>query len=167
MNLENNTINNLTFRPITSSDNAAIYSIIRESLELASLNIPGTAYYDEKLSALSDVYGKPDSKYFVLTDSKDTVVGGIGFSPFPFMKETAELQKLYLKEDFHGKGTGYAMIAFIEEEMRKAGFKYSYLETHTNLPAAIHIYEKSGYRLIERPKEVGHSTMNRFFIKEL
>ena len=58
------------------------------------------------------------------------------------------------------------MIAFIEERMREAGYKQSYLETHDNLQAAIHIYEKCGYREIDRPKEVVHSTMNRFFIKE-
>ena len=155
------------FREMEEKDNEAIATIVRSSLKKAGLDIPGTAYFDEKLDALSEVYGEDDRKYFVLTDTNDNVIGGIGFSPFLSMKETAELQKLYLKENFHGNGVSYAMIEFIEEEMRKSGFKYSYLETHTNLPAAIHIYEKSGYRLIERPKEVGHSTMNRFFIKEL
>ena len=51
--------------------------------------------------------------------------------------------------------------------MREAGYKWSYLETHSNLKAAIHIYEKCGYTEIERPKEVGHSTMDRFFRKRL
>ncbi len=51
--------------------------------------------------------------------------------------------------------------------MRGAGYKQSYLETHDNLQAAIHIYEKCGYKEIERPKEVVHSTMNRFFLKVL
>ena len=155
------------FRKIEEKDNEAIAAIVRSSLKKAGLDIPGTAYFDEKLDALSEVYREDDRKYFVLTDTNDNVIGGIGFSPFLYMKETAELQKLYLKENFHGNGVSYAMIEFIEEEMKKAGFKYSYLETHTNLPAAIHIYEKSGYKQIERPKEVGHSTMNRFFIKEL
>lgn len=36
-----------------------------------------------------------------------------------------------------------------------------------NLKAAVHIYEKCGYKEIERPKEVVHSTMNRFFLKKL
>ena len=53
------------------------------------------------------------------------------------------------------------------KKMREAGYKVSYLETHDNLQAAIHIYEKKGYVEIERPKEVAHSTMNRFFRKEL
>ena len=51
--------------------------------------------------------------------------------------------------------------------MREAGYKQSYLETHDNLQAAIYIYGKCGYKEIKRPKEVVHSTMNRFFIKEL
>ena len=36
-----------------------------------------------------------------------------------------------------------------------------------NLQAAIHNYEKSGYVEIDRPAEVNHSTMNRFFRKVL
>ena len=48
-----------------------------------------------------------------------------------------------------------------------AGYKQSYLETHDNLKAAVHIYEKCGYKEIKRPKEVVHSTMNRFFLKTL
>lgn len=36
-----------------------------------------------------------------------------------------------------------------------------------NLKAAIHLYEKCGYKLIEKPKEVVHSSMNRFYLKEL
>ena len=42
-----------------------------------------------------------------------------------------------------------------------------YLETHTNLEAAIHLYEKAGFTEIEKPQSVVHTTMDRFFIKEL
>jgi putative acetyltransferase len=42
-----------------------------------------------------------------------------------------------------------------------------YLETHDNLAAAIHVYEKAGYREIEKPEGVVHATMNRFFIKDI
>ena len=83
------------------------------------------------------------------------------------MKDTAELQKLYLSDGAKGSGLGYELIDFVEEKMHEAGYKVSYLETHDNLQAAIHIYEKKGYVEIERPGEVVHSTMNRFFRKEL
>ena len=95
------------------------------------------------------------------------VIGGIGFAKFEPMKDTAELQKLYLTDSAKGFGLGYKLIGFIEDKMRDAGYKQSYLETHDNLQAAIHIYDKCGYKEIDRPKEVVHSTMNRFFLKAL
>ena len=42
-----------------------------------------------------------------------------------------------------------------------------YLETHTNLEAAIQIYEKCVYKQIAKPESVVHGTMNRFYLKEL
>ena len=59
------------------------------------------------------------------------------------------------------------MIRFIEERARALGYRQMYLETHTNLQAAIHEYERSGYRQIPRPAAVVHTTMDRFYIKEL
>jgi putative acetyltransferase len=97
----------------------------------------------------------------------ERVVGGIGYSAFPMMRDTAELQKLYLDDSVKGAGIGYKLISFLEDKMKEAGYKYAYLETHDNLKAAIHIYEKSGYVEIEKPKEVVHSAMNRFFKKSL
>lgn len=59
------------------------------------------------------------------------------------------------------------MIKYVEDKAREFGYEQMYLETHTNLEAAIHIYEKMGYSLIGRPKCVVHSTMNRFYLKSL
>ncbi len=156
----------LVYREIRESDNAAIASLIRRILKAYSLDIPGTAYYDEGLDRFSELYGRPDARYYVLED-EGKVVGGIGFSAFEMIEGAAELQKLYLDESYTGSGIGYEMIEYVEARMKDAGFKKSYLETHDNLAAAIHIYIKSGYEEIERPSFVGHSSMNRFFIKEL
>ncbi len=156
-----------TFRELQPNDNKAIAGIVRSNLEAAGLDIPGTAYFDEALDRLSDVYGCEDSRYFVVVDQESHVVGGIGFAGFAALSDTAELQKLYLDDIAKGLGLGYKMITFIEDRMREAGYKRSYLETHDNLAAAIHIYRKSGYTELPRPDFVGHSSMNRFFIKEL
>ena len=155
------------FRELLETDNAAVAALVRDNLKKYKLDIPGTAYFDEGLDRLSDHYGNDGCKYYVIEDDHGQVIGGIGFSKFEPMEDTAELQKLYLSDSAKGSGLGYEMIDFIEERMREAGYKASYLETHDNLQAAIHIYEKMGYKEIERPKEVGHSTMNRFFRKEL
>ncbi|MBR7089499.1 MAG: GNAT family N-acetyltransferase [Lachnospiraceae bacterium] len=154
-------------REITEADNAAVAALVRDNLEAVGLDIPGTAYFDEGLDHLSDFYGKENAKYYVLESDDGEVIGGIGFAGFDAMKDTAELQKLYLKDSAKGSGLGCRLIDHVEEGMRKAGYKYSYLETHDILQAAIHLYEKSGYEEIDRPAEIGHSTMNRFFLKTL
>ena len=79
----------------------------------------------------------------------------------------AELQKLYLADSAKGMGIGYRLISLIEDKMSEAGYKFSYLETHSNLKAAIHIYGKSGYSKIARPEGVVHGAMTDFFFKEL
>lgn len=157
----------LKFREMKETDNAAVAALVRENLKQFDLDIPGTVYFDAGLDHLSDYYGNDERRYYVIEDDNGEVIGGIGYDRFEPMKDTAELQKLYLSDSVKGSGIGYELIDFIEDRMRDAGYKFSYLETHDNLKAAIHIYEKKGYKEIERPKEVVHSTMNRFFRKEL
>lgn len=158
----------MKLREMTGADNAAVAALIRDNLKKHNLDIPGTVYYDDGLDHLADYYNAADRKYYVLDDPiTGSLIGGIGFAGFDPMPDTAELQKLYLDDSAKGKGLGYEMIAYIEERMREAGFKTSYLETHDNLQAAIHEYEKSGYREIPRPDFVKHSAMTRFFIKSL
>ncbi len=155
------------YREMTEADNEAVAALIRDNLKQFGLDIPGTVYFDAGLDRLSDFYGNNERRYFVVEDKDGRVIGGIGFARFEPMKDTAELQKLYLTDSAKGFGLGYELIGFIEDKMRDAGYKQSYLETHDNLQAAIHIYGKCGYKEIDRPKEVGHSAMNRFFLKTL
>lgn len=157
----------LKYREMTAADNDAVAELIRNNLEKYNLDIPGTVYFDKGLEHLSDYYGAVDRRYFVIEDSQGKVIGGIGYAKLDFMKGTAELQKLYLDDSAKGSGLGYELISLVEDKMKEAGYKYSYLETHDNLQAALHIYEKSGYVEIEKPKEVVHSAMNRFFKKAL
>jgi len=157
----------IRYREMTEADNAAVAALIRDNLKQFGLDIPGTVYFDEGLDRLSDYYAGKGRCYFVAEDADKTVIGGIGFAEFEPMEGTAELQKLYLADSAKGSGMGYEMIGFIEQKMREAGYRQSYLETHDNLRAAIHIYGKCGYTEIGRPEAVGHSAMNRFFLKEL
>ena len=157
----------IDYREMNAGDDAAVAKLVRDNLKKYKLDIPGTVYFDDGLDHLSDYYGTGDKRYFVIEDQAGKVIGGIGFARLDFMEETAELQKLYLDDSAKGSGLGYEMISLVEEEMRAAGFKHSYLETHDNLQAAIHIYEKSGYGEIPKPEAVVHSAMNRFFLKDL
>ena len=149
-------------------DNAVMAHLARYNLKNHDLDIPGTVYFDPVLDNLYDFYTATDKRgYYVLVDRDDNVVGGIGFAEFELFENCAELQKLYLDDSAKGYGMGYKLIDFVESEMRNAGYSSSYLETHRNLKAAMHIYEKSGYRLIDRPADVAHGAMTHFYFKEL
>ena len=155
-------------RGIIPKDNFRLANIIRNNLKNHNLDISGTVYFDEALDKLSELYmDNQDSGYYVLVDETDSVLGGIGYAKFSPIKDCAELQKLYLSDEVKGNNLGYKLIDYIEKKMIEKGFKLSYLETHENLKVAIHIYEKVGYKKIERPKEVMHGAMTHFYLKEL
>lgn len=147
---------------------AALAAVIRANLKAHGLDIPGTAYFDAALDRLSAFYGaEPERRAYIVLMDGDELMGGVGLAEFEDLPGCAELQKLYLHDRVKGRGLGYALIEAVEGEARRLGYRQMYLETHTNLQAAIHIYEKSGYRPIPRPESVVHGTMNRFYVKAL
>jgi len=156
-------------RNINPADDAAIAKLVRDNLKAHNLDIPGTVYFDSNLDHISDFYLKEPEKrrYFVVADESDRVVGGIGFAEFTPFEYCAELQKLYLSDEVKGQHLSYDLIRLVEAEAAKCGYRKLYLETHDNLTAAIHVYEKCAYKEIDKPREVVHGGMNRFFIKDL
>lgn len=162
-------VSNITIRLITSADDAAISKIIRENLKKYHLDIPGTAYYDTELDCLSGYYNTQSDmrRYFVAESDDGTVIGGVGIAAFSGFEYCAEIQKLYLADGAKGKGFGKQLMQTAEDYAKSAGYRFLYLETHTNLEAAIGLYEKLGFRQIEKPADILHSTMNRFYLKKI
>ena len=156
----------MEFAPIEPHQDAAMAAIVRAALKEHGLDKPGTAYFDASLDHLSAYYDRPGRAYYVLLDG-ETVVGGVGVAEFEDLPGCCELQKLYLAPAFHGRGLGSQMIRYIEDRARELGYHQIYLETHTALGAALRAYERAGYRSIPRPSSVIHTTMDRFYLKEL
>ena len=159
----------LNYRRIEAADDKRIAEIIRANLEKFHLNVPGTVYFDPELEHLSDFYngGPAGRAYFVALDEAGQVVGGAGVTEYGGIEGGAELQKLYLADPAKGKGYGRELMRIVEDWARSAGYRKLYLETHTNLTAAMRLYEKMGFRRIERPCSAVHGTMNRFYLKAL
>lgn len=159
----------LNYRKIESADNEQIAKIICSNLEKLGLNIPGTTYFDPELDHLSDYYNSNSQKraYFVAVGADGQIVGGVGIAEFDGIENCAELQKLYLDDSVKGKGYGKELMKTAEAWARSAGYEKLYLETHTNLSAALNLYEKTGFKRIEKPCSTQHGTMNRFYLKKL
>lgn len=159
----------LNYRKIEASDDKRIAQIIRTNLEKLHLDIPGTAYFDPELEHLSLYYNCNSSKriYYVALDEAGQVIGGVGIAEFDGIENCAELQKLYLDDSVKGKGYGKELLLIAEDWARSAGYQNLYLETHTNLSVALKLYEKLGFRQVEKPCSTPHSTMNCFYLKKL
>ena len=156
----------MQIRSLTPGDDAALAALIRKNLKAYGLDIPGTAYYDEALDRLSAYYAHSGRAYFVLAENEKPV-GGIGLAEISLFPRCCEMQKLYLDDAVKGHGLGYRLIETAEQAARRLGYGRMYLETHTRLQAAIHLYEKCGYREIPRPSGAVHSAMNKFYLKVL
>ena len=152
-------------RPIACEHDPILFKIIRSNLEALHLDVPGTAYFDPELRHLSNYYQNEKAYFVLIIDNQ--VAGGIGMAPLTNIEDCAEVQKLYVDPSYQGLGFGKILIETLEDFAQRKGYKKLYLETHSNLKAAIHLYEKLGYTFIEKPPFVIHSTMNRFYIKNI
>lgn len=158
----------MKLREIRPEDDKAIAKIIRTNLKQHGLDLPGTVYFDKGLDCLSKFYLSTSKRvYNIALDEEDKVIGGVGLAEFQGLDNCAELQKLYLADCAKGHGYGYALIKHIIEQAVNMGYKQLYLETHTNLAAAIHMYKKMGFKKIERLPWCVHSTMNTFYLLQL
>lgn len=155
-------------RPITAADDERMGTIARENLRAFGLDIPGTAYFDSEIMFLSSYNAlAPERRaYFVVEDAEGRVLGGGGLAEFEPLEDTAELQKLYLADAAKDHGLGACFVRLIENRACDLGYKHLYRETHSNFKAAIHLYEKLGYKRIE-PVSLSHATMDHFYLKDL
>lgn len=157
-------------RPIVPADDATVAAIIRTCLEAYRLDIPGTAYFDPELDHLSRFYASRPGRraYFVMEDADAArILGGAGLAEYEGLGACCELQKIYLVESERGRGLGRALLDAVEGHARKLGYRRVYLETHTSLHEAVRLYERCGYRRVDRPATAVHSTMDLFYLKDL
>lgn len=159
----------MPIRQITPQDDTAVAAIVRFCLKAAGLNQPGTAYFDPELDSLSRYYqAAPDRAYYVYTDAANTVLGGIGIGDYDRTQKIAEVQKLYLLPQARGHHAGRALLNYCEAQAKQLGWQSLYLETHTALPVAIHLYETNGYHRLAQPLHPGpHTVMDHYYLKSL
>lgn len=61
----------------------------------------------------------------------------------------AEVKRVFVREEYRGRGISKEMMAALEEKAKEKGYLSLILETGELLKAAIGLYRKSGYRVIE------------------
>lgn len=142
----------LTLRPLTERDNAAIARVIRDvSAEYGLTADKGYTVADPNLDALYALYSQPRHAYWVV-ENHGNVVGGGGVAPLVGGEaDICELQKMYFLPVARGKGLARLLAHQAMDFAREHGFQRCYLETTGFLTAAIALYQRLGFAHIDRP----------------
>ncbi|MBN8675140.1 MAG: GNAT family N-acetyltransferase [Chitinophagales bacterium] len=148
-------MDDILIRRIEPADNPTIAAIIRQTLKEFGANHPGTVYYDATTDHLYELFQQERSAYNIAL-LNGRIVGGGGIYPTEGLPEdTCELVKMYLVPEARGTGLGSKMISLCLEQAKENGFSKVYLETMTELKAALKVYERMGFAYLDGP--IGNS----------
>lgn len=101
------------------------------------------------------------------------VVGRVEGEPFGCVglrrhdDERVEVKRLFVRRPFRGRGLSRRLIEVSEREARRLGYPTIILETGTEQPEAMALYESSGYRPIPGFGYYRDSPKNRCYAKRL
>ncbi len=101
------------------------------------------------------------------------VIGRVGGRPVgcgairPLEEDVAEVKRIFVQDDYRGRGYAKAIMRKLERFARKRGYTTLRLETGVRQPEAILLYEKLGYRRIPNYGKHAKSNMSVCFEKRL
>ena len=123
---------------------------------------------DEEVLNMSEHYGSITKSIYLVAIKEDEVVGGCGISNFNIEKNVCELRKLFLLPKARGFGIGKELVERCLEFAREERYKGCYLDTLTSMKSAIKLYEKLGFKHLDKPIDgVIHTGCDVWMIKEL
>ncbi|MDQ0477990.1 GNAT family N-acetyltransferase [Chryseobacterium sp. MDT2-18] len=91
---------------------------------------------------ISDQLKNPNYHYYFILNN-GSAAGFIGFE-FHYEKDTAKLHRIYLLEEFKGKGLGKKAINFLKEKVAETSDRRIILNVNKDNPAK-KIYESQGF----------------------
>ena len=66
-----------------------------------------------------------------------------------FDKDTIEIKRVYVKKRYRRKGIAYKLVKQLEKMAMEENFRYSVIETGRDNEAAINLYKKLDYEIID------------------
>ena len=66
-----------------------------------------------------------------------------------FDKDTIEIKRVYVKKRYRRKGIAYKMVKQLEKLAMEENFRYSVIETGSENTAAIDLYKKLDYEIVD------------------
>ena len=158
----------LEIRPIELADVPALLEIIAESRREYGIDETGAPLLEPADHALYANYHRQRTLYFVALLGGE-IVGGAGVAPLAGSDPlTCELQRMYLRADARGRGIGDALLERCLAAARQFLYVRCYLETVTQMQAALEFYGRHGFRDLQAPLgRTGHEHNDRWMMRTL
>ena len=132
----------ITYRLAKKGEEDKILKVIGEVLSKYGLNLEPTGA-DLDVSDIEKYYFNNHGWFqIVLDDNK--IIGSVGV--YHINKDECELRKMYLLEDYQGRGIGKKLMEDALQRGRELGYKVMTLQTNSLLNKAIPFYEKTGFQ---------------------
>ena len=158
----------LEIRTLEPVDVPALLTIIANSRGEYGIAERGAELLEPQDLALCANYQKQRSLYFVALSGGE-IVGGAGVAPLAGADPlTCELQRMYLRPDARGRGIGDALLERCLAAARQFLYVRCYLETVTQMHAALEFYGRHGFRDLQAPiGRTGHKHNDRWLMRGL
>ncbi|HYH43246.1 MAG TPA: GNAT family N-acetyltransferase [Burkholderiales bacterium] len=158
----------LELRPIEPADVPALLDIIANTRREYGIADRGVEVLEPADHALFATYQRQRTLYFVALLGGQ-LVGGAGVAPLAGADPlTCELQRMYLRRDVRGRGIGDALLERCLAAARQFLYVRCYLETITQMQAALEFYGRHGFRDLAAPiGHTGHEHNDRWMMRTL
>ncbi|WP_026970882.1 GNAT family N-acetyltransferase [Aliagarivorans marinus] len=141
----------LHIRPIQASDDVRVQQIILQvGKEFGAIG-EGFGPSDAEVAQMSQHYLAEQRSCYFVAELGGELVGGGGIAAFNHSADTCELRKLFILPQGRGQGVGrqlsQACLAFAKDQ----GYSRCYLDTLSNMDAAIALYHSLGFERLTQP----------------
>jgi len=158
----------LEIRPLEPADVPALLQIIADSRDEYGIADRGVELLEAADHSLYATYQRQRTLYFAALLGGE-VVGGAGVAPLAGADPlTCELQRMYLRADARGRGIGDALLNRCLAAAKQFLYVRCYLETVTQMQAALEFYGRHGFRDLQAPiGRTGHEHNDRWMMRTL
>ncbi len=158
----------VSFRLISETDNSQLENIIRKAMTEFRADPQTTIIGDPALKTMYQNFRGQRSIYYI-AEVEGEMAGGCGIAPLAGGDEnTCELQRMFLKKEARGLGLGKKLLELCLIKAKEFGYRLVYLETLSDMHAAISLYKSFGFEKNSDPiGNTGHGGCNVYMILSL
>lgn len=147
---------------VVEHDDPRAEELFAEYLAELEVRVPEQVSYHPSTRPDTKEFEPPAGRLFVATVD-GAAVGATALKRLD--ADTAELKRMFVRPAGRGLGVGWLLLEAAESAAVEIGYVAIRLDTRTELVEAARLYERSGYRRIERYNE--NPTANSFWEKRL